>query len=535
MDRFKALSPFLIAVVITIVYTLLIYGIRDYGQFYNDSGIFLVQLDHFLQSNFSSFAYQNPTEAIDPEYEFFAFRKNSQFFVDVGSERFIVFPPFLTLLSAPLYAAGGEGALYLLNLVFLAATLLVLIQTGRDLNLGIFWTAVGLIAFSFSGSASLYTVFYHENSLVLFLLSMVTRYYILFMMNGKVPTETVFSQSIFGSLVFAGFLAGLVIWFRIEAVFFFVFLGISVLTKHGVRKIDPGALFSFALGGIFPVVFWLAWNVIFYGHPLGLRFATNILMESKESMTQWELAYHFLFGKDFGLFQHYPFLIFAALPAFHNVGKQNRAGWEARLSVHLSSVFFATILVTVALAPNTGGHFAPRYLFPPFFAGLIVVLLEIRNLVQMKPVFRYPLMGVFVIGLFMGFSFWFRFLERTVQIDRIVGKTEELFLREENEILVFPEYESIQSLPETLLRKKVFVVPNQEKFSLFINRLSQSGFTRFTVARLIPAQKTNLDDSEKFLQWFPYEYQPNEIQMVSKEVHTPYIFYRVELQKKVRK
>ncbi|MCB1307349.1 MAG: hypothetical protein KDK30_04175, partial [Leptospiraceae bacterium] len=395
--RIAHLPPALLIVLIGLLYAFLIFG-RSEKPFYSDPGLMYLQTVDVLQRGDFVFDYQG--RDIDPEYRLLPFRR--PFLEKVNNEYYIDFPPYWPLINAPLLWLMDTAGLFIWNLTAFVLTLIVIagitrifLNTNAAMNLAI-------LLYSFGCAAPLYTLYFHEYTVAL-LPATLSFYLILrYVHSGERRRDA----------VLAGFCAAISLYFRLEFVFFYIAIGLYPLLRNRRLELRGGLLMlaGFAL----PFCVLLYCNQQIHGHPLGLRYTLTMnavmgspaghpadteqqadtesngstgpeLQRSDPTTPQSDesrpapdttpgdhlldplpdggndrlaIIQSLLFSRLRGLFYQSPFLLLGMFLWAY-------ARWKRSARDLFPSAMVLLISGTLILlfAPNTGDHFAPRYLF----------------------------------------------------------------------------------------------------------------------------------------------------------------------------
>lgn len=307
-----------------------------------DSLVKTIQADSIVKNGFAGEELRYPARSLDPEFAFYPF--GPPYRADIGDRHVGQYPVALSYLMAPMTLFPGVEYLAAFSLAWLFALLAFLRY---------YWGfSVWALLFVFLGTYLLpLSLDVSENSLMVFLNTVGVSWIL-----GRRDDQDL-------RLVFAGgFVAGLSVWLRLEAIPFMTVFLLAYLFACGLRSVQVWRRVIVAgLAFSIPVVLFLLFNLMDYGHVLGPRFSQNYGVEETGVIEQLRRAFVLTFGGGYkvGLFAYLPvFLLVVGYFAF----PRNFRTLSAPLRVlYISGVAF--IPVAGLLAPNDGVmNIGPRYL-----------------------------------------------------------------------------------------------------------------------------------------------------------------------------
>ncbi len=176
--------------------------------------------------------------------------------------RYVEYPPFFSLLTAPLYRWFGFRGLYVVPLLSLWGAWLVLLLLGRRLGLGALRTAAALALCVFATPLTLYSAMYWEHTLALLLLVCGLSGLAAAVTGGSAGTPHG------GASAAAGAVLGLSAWLRPEHLLFCAIL-LALLFALPRGAVLPSARRRFALGLVISIAAFFLWNLATSGALLG--------------------------------------------------------------------------------------------------------------------------------------------------------------------------------------------------------------------------------------------------------------------------
>ena len=159
-----------------------------------------------------------------------------------NERRFIVFPPFFSLITAPFYRWFGFRGLYLVPLVSVWLVWVIFLRLVRQLRAPPLLAFLGIFALIWTTPLTLYGALYWEHALV-----------VLLVLAGTAVIASPAAEDHSGRLALAGVLIGLAGWFRPEVVLLGALLGVSFLVlpgrrrRAGVLRSAPGSWYPYFL------------------------------------------------------------------------------------------------------------------------------------------------------------------------------------------------------------------------------------------------------------------------------------------------
>ncbi|WCL48350.1 LA_3751/LA_3752 family putative glycosyltransferase [Leptospira sp. GIMC2001] len=336
--------------------------------FYSDSGLMWIQIKDFIDSNFSSFAFNYRGQSLDPNYSYIPFHEPYMGFIDQIA--YIDFPPYFPVFVSVFYLFLSNLGIYIveiLSLIVSSAFLFLFIRLWK-IDYAIACVAVFLYLFGTTMQVYIYAV--HEYSIALMFFNGGT--YFLFSNSFRKNKK---------KLILGGIFFGLSIYFRLELTFVLLCLGLLVLIRD--RKEFLNIVLYFGLPFILVFISMLFLNNSIHGHPLGFRYTLTMQNEITVNNSRSQIIYELLFGSNRGFFKQSPYLILCFIPIFYWI--KDFKFQSAKL--YISIAFILSTILLLSFAPNHGDHISPRYLFGTyplafllfgFFLQIIVDKLKIE-------------------------------------------------------------------------------------------------------------------------------------------------------------
>ncbi len=496
----KLENPRFSVIFVSIIYFVLIFLINDPRALYGDSGIMFLQVHDIVNSNFSTFAFHYPAEMLDPGYLMVPFKE--PFLARVGDNYYIDFPPYFPLLNSLFYLVFSYTGLYLLNYVSLVGSILVMSYLPELIGLRRVYGHLMVLLYSFGTTATLYSLFFHEYTLAIFLVT-VSLYLML---------KYLYHDKRYAVIAYSGFIGGLALFFRLEVVFLFLIAGIVILFYN--KRIDWKSAMYFGAAFSVPFLILLYLNNEIHGHPLGLRYA--LTMKAKDAVgsvssadrlvlvdvmsadtSRFGIIVNTLFSKMRGLFYQSPFFVLPLFSIFYFVNKRS----EVKKLIPLAAIFLGGMLLILFTAPNHGDHFAPRYLFGLFPFGILLffyITNDILNFVKIRhKSLRITAVAIILILVLHSVNVWKKKYIWIRSLDSMVLKAEEVIHNQKESVIAFIEYASSRNLLLGFTEKKMVVIDDLSRRDIFLNALVDNNIKSFAIV-LPVAGKSGESTMEKY-------------------------------------
>ncbi len=218
-----------------------------------DGGNKFIQLKSFSESG--SIAVVYPAEDIDPQRRFFP--RGGHHFKSINGKMYSFYPPYFSLISAPLYNLFGWNGIFIIPLFSTIACLFFVSKMARFLRLP--KERILLILSAFATPLFFYSLTFWEHTLAV-LLSTASVYLALLALSGTRP-------GLFLSL--AGGLIGAAAAFREESYVLLAAMAGALMVCSNHKR--SSSLFALALGFLSAALPLWIFNYLTYGHILGLH------------------------------------------------------------------------------------------------------------------------------------------------------------------------------------------------------------------------------------------------------------------------
>jgi len=261
------------------------------------------------------------------------------------ARRYIVFPPYFSLVTAPFYRWFGFRGLYLVPLVSVWLVWVIFLRLVQRLRAPPSLAFFGILALIWTTPLTLYGALYWEHALA-----------VLLVFAGVAAIASPAVEDTSSRPALAGALIGLAAWFRPEVVLLGALLGIAFLVRPGRRGRFGGLAFS---AGLLVSLLPLAvFNLGVSGTLFGFHGAVGATSPVRTWSEPWKLT---VFGR-----LMVKTLVYAPwIPAVFLLWAMSRRKWAGggyeRILLVVSLVFLAVIAFFL---PKTAGErqWGPRYL-----------------------------------------------------------------------------------------------------------------------------------------------------------------------------
>ena len=194
-----------------------------------------------------------------------------------NARRFIVFPPFFSLVTAPFYRWFGFRGLYLVPLVSIWLVWVIFLRVVQRLRAPPLLPFLGIVALIWTTPLTLYGALYWEHALV-----------VLLVFAGTAVIASPAAEDDSRRPVLAGVLIGLAGWFRPEVVLLGALLGVSFLVLPGRRR-HAGRL-AFIVGLLIPLLPLAVFNLGVSGTLFGFHGADAATSPIRTWSEPWKLT-----------------------------------------------------------------------------------------------------------------------------------------------------------------------------------------------------------------------------------------------------
>lgn len=318
--------------------------------------------------NYSSLALVYPAKDLDPFYHFFLWQPPMALSIGESSLRYSQYPPMFSLLTSFFLGKTAfyswRTFLFLLN----GFSIFWLYQWVRESADGTnfrekfpFHSVFG-ISFLCLGSMQLLMSLDYSENIFIFLSS---SWFIYTIARKEIEPNR---------LAWSSFFLGLSVWFRLEPVILFALWHFwNFVWKKG--KVFERSFFLSIILFAIPVIPYLVWNQIQFGHFLGPRFYMNYETDSfsflallKKVMAQ--LIYSVEDKTFMGYFSLQPYFLLPLVSFCFQGYRRHLPDWERKLYY----LWFSSILALCILAPNDGVTLKARYLVVTLFLGWVLTI-----------------------------------------------------------------------------------------------------------------------------------------------------------------
>ncbi|MCB1191911.1 MAG: hypothetical protein KDK90_15810 [Leptospiraceae bacterium] len=395
--------PYLIVfIVATLYFAFYLFGFKAKYGIYGDMVGKWIQVVDILQKPVGDFSC-NYKEDFDPNFQFIP---GNQYFYEINKgECNYMYPYPYAYLVAPFVFIAKDYGFIVLNLILIGLYILFTMLSFQNLlpsSKNISGLIAGLTSFLIIPTG-IYVLDFSEMT-VSVTLGMVG----FFLLS---PYFSEVSPKIQWLRVFlAGFIPGIVVAFRTEAILYLMGLVLAIFIlglwengfafkgKKSSWQVYLSIKFPFVLGlGVLlsvGIVFLL--HQIFFGHILGIRgrMLSNWILSEYDIQFKIKVVWKLLFGGTLGLYSSMPIILLSYLYLFPKVrAKAGRTGLFLFLFANLSSYLI------VFTSPGHGGYsWSPRYiaLCIPFFLFLIL-LIGLKDLSLTNKIWKKAILGIVIL------------------------------------------------------------------------------------------------------------------------------------------
>lgn len=286
----------------------------------------------------------------------------SPFVYQRSGGRYIAFPFYYSLLSAPFYALLGFRGLYLIPLLSTWLLWFRFRKVCNRLRLSDRFTSLALATLIFASPLTLYSAMYWEHSLA-----------VLLAFWGMTVAVTPRSCPVAPrKALLGGLLVGLSVWLRPEMICLTAVLCVLIGASRELCLSKRGRI-GFVCGALCVVLLLGMANVTFYRHPLG--FHALQVIENSSILDKLGDSLRILVDSSIELSFFFPITLFPV--PFLLVVLLDR-GTRLPLDMKtISIVCFSFVLLVPLILPNSGGkQWGPRFLL--FLVPLLALLATLR-------------------------------------------------------------------------------------------------------------------------------------------------------------
>ncbi|MDV6234370.1 hypothetical protein CH379_001840 [Leptospira ellisii] len=317
----------------------------DSGEFYiADSALKAMQTESLIVNGFKTDEIRYPAQTLDPLHEAFFLPG----FAENVKGKFIGQYPIAFSIFASLYRAAGLDWKYIpfANSLLSLIALYLLYRNGRIDQKTMVLGYCGTILLALNSDFGEYPLFFLLNTF------------------GFVSWLAYRDTKRVASLCTAVTAFSVAVWFRLESLLFLSALVAAEIPISGQERknlVRASNVFSIFLS-LIPIITFFFWNILEYGHPLGVRFIFNFGREEVSITERIARSFSIAFVNlvdgvpKFGFFFYSPFLILPVL--YYLVLKKKRDG-NSDFLLKLIGIYSVLVLST---APNDGITITGRYL-----------------------------------------------------------------------------------------------------------------------------------------------------------------------------
>lgn len=353
--------------------------------FSSDGGMKFLALKQFVEGHgFKYLHLPQPGWVHDIwEQDFFPFRPPHMYPSPNGY--LFTFPPAFQIISSFFYSRFGYVGLYILPLLSTVLLWLFIILLLKRCGITPNWIAITLFILVFCSPLTIYGSTYWEHMpAMLLLLSGLA--YIVNPPSGKITAFTF------------GFVSGLAVWLRPEALLMNVLYGFALAILY-FKKAKPAYL-VFITGMFLSVAGFLVFNKIEFGSFLGIH-GYQVVQDNSFS-NQLSIGIQNLKANNLISVRHFLFVLILIPVLYTLFISKNKLDLRSLLLVF---IILAYCLITPFFVPNDGGRqWGARY-FLPIIPVTLVALLLIGKQWKLMDNRRFPFWLTVVIILFIGYSF----------------------------------------------------------------------------------------------------------------------------------
>ncbi|HTR29368.1 MAG TPA: hypothetical protein VMH27_08855 [Puia sp.] len=372
-----------------------------------------------------------------------------------------VFPPAFQIMSSFFYTHFGDAGLYVLPVASTLLLWLSVILVLRRCSIAPPLVAAALFILVFCSPLTLYGAIYWEHMTA-----------ILFLFAGL--SFLVRPSSSPRMAIVLGFLSGLAVWFRPEAMMMNALYAAALIYLYTRERGRNTILFLISLSAGFGS--FLLFNRMEYGSFLGVH-GRQVLTNSVEGGVEVN-PIHNLIANNLINFRHFPFILLLAPVIF--VWLRYRRHLQIRTLLLIAIALLYSIL-TPFMVPNDGGReWGARYFLP-----LITVVLLALLLVEKEWDLQPPIWATVIAVLIAAYSFQHNTYKGG--IDTLVWEnhhriTPDLkFLDQQpGKVVVVPLPYIAMELGYTFYDKYFFLAPDDSSLHRLLPQLKRQGITHYT-------------------------------------------------------
>ena len=244
-----------------VVYVLILVSFAKEEVFYSeDGGVKFMMIKEYVTGDWDHKLELNPPQWAAKLWEdgLYPFRK--PFVYDTPEGKISGFPPFFSMISAPLYKMFGFQGLYIIPALSVFILWGLFIRLGTKLNVSNQSITLGLIALIFGSSVTVYSGIFWEHTLAA-LCCFTGLYYMLSTYDQQSGTRV--------SAVLWGIATGFGLWLRPESAFILMFL--MAWSLHDIGRLKNKQRYFFLAGIAVSVLGFMTFNYLIYKNPMGLH------------------------------------------------------------------------------------------------------------------------------------------------------------------------------------------------------------------------------------------------------------------------
>lgn len=463
-------------------FAILLFGIKDPMVLFNDSGFNYFQLIQFVDSGFSDFRFHYLAKEFDPTGVLLPY--TLPWVSMARGETFMQYPPWFFLTELPFYLLLQERGFFLFNFIWLSGIFILFYKlTRKDSHpVGmLFWS---LAFYVFGTTLTFYSLHFHEYILTWFLSGMAY-FFALRAVTREFNKINVFLYGLFSGLATA---------YRLEIMIALFPIGVHLVFYN--KRINWKEAFVALLGFALPLSVIFTGNQILHGHPLSLRYVVNVTQDGAKTIAdRITVIREILFDKDMGLLVQSPWVLLVPVIGYL---------YRKEKMIRISAIWFSvsTLLVLLSL-PNSGSHFAPRYLYGTMMAAALVIARPLSgigfSLSAWKESWSSRKSGVLLASVLL-----ILFVYSTGRYKKEMKShlSFETTIRNINagihsippsDLIVFREFASAKNAQVSIVRRPMVVVEDESEAEVFGNawKNRKGGPGHFTIAFPIfePAEK----------------------------------------------